>query len=348
MAVAIGWHADAIDARIASIRYRLLQPMAALQAGGTSVALFDDQQPLGDYSAIVFSKSYGPHAIDIARAARGLNVGVIFDLCDNIFAAHQAGKASEQRVARLREMLALATHLTFSTAELAKQILALRYHRTDRSTVIADVIAKSAEPTDAITRRGERDLTALDRFLRRNPGALHCIWFGKSLGALSGYVHVDRAVRELEAFARVRPVTLTIQSDERLRYLLARRRWHVPTHYVPWRLDTADAALARHRVALIPVERNAYTIGKTINRPATALLNGLDVVADPIPAYEELRSFIELDDWQRGLRDAGAHEADASSGVARGRAYLEANYGAVAIAGQWRRMLETEIALLPA
>ena len=48
-------------------------------------------------------------------------------------------------------------------------------------------------------------------------------------------------------------------------------------------------ALARHRVAVIPVECNAYTVGKTMNRPATAIMAGLGVVGDAIPSYEELR-----------------------------------------------------------
>ena len=189
-----------------------------------------------------------------------------------------------------------------------------------------------------------RHIDALDRFLTRHDGALHCIWFGKSLGALSGYVHVDRAVRELKALARTHPVTLTVQSDERLRFLLARLRWRIPVHYIPWSLGTADSALARHRVAVIPVERNAYTLGKTINRPATALLNDLYVIADPIPAYEELRPFIELDDWQRGLADALSDEAAVRARVAAGQRHLRDHYNAEAIATRWRTVIDGEMA----
>src|SRR3546814_16523013 len=71
---------------------------------------------------------------------------------------------------------------------------------------------------------------------------------------------------------------------------------------MPWAMNSFYEALSVHDAAVIPVERNGYTIGKTINRPATAILAGLGVIADSIDAYEELRPFIALDDWQGGLR----------------------------------------------
>src|SRR3546814_4007213 len=69
--------------------------------------------------------------------------------------------------------------------------------------------------------------------------------------------------------ARHRPVTLTVISNSRLKYLKARLGWRgVPTHYMPWAMNSFYEALSVHDAAVIPVERNGYTIGKTINRPA--------------------------------------------------------------------------------
>ena len=98
--ITIGWHADTVDTRLASIRYRLLEPMAALAAQGMVIGLFDDRQPIAAYRAILFSKSHGHEAIEIARSAQGAGVPVIFDLCDNLFEGHRAGKVSAQRIAR--------------------------------------------------------------------------------------------------------------------------------------------------------------------------------------------------------------------------------------------------------
>ena len=154
---------------------------------------------------------------------------------------------------------------------------------------------------------------------------------------LAGMAHVDTAVVALEQFAKYRQSTLTIISDRRWQYLLGRRKWALPTFYQPFAPDSFQAALARHDVAIIPVVKNPYTIGKSINRPATAVLAGLGVVADPLDSYLELRPFIELGDWQVGLsryskgKDARNSEA---------RRYLESRYSLNAVGQHWLRLVE--------
>ena len=110
----------------------------------------------------------------------------------------------------------------------------------------------------------------------------------------------------------------------------------------PSRVEEVQAIVricAEHRVALIPVQRNDYTTGKSINRPATAILAGLGVVADSIGSYEELRPYVALDDWQGGL----ARYADDWTGeqprLAAARAHLEHRYGAGTAAARWDAVL---------
>lgn len=337
-AARFGWHADSYDTSLASIRYRLLMPLEALQAQGVPIARFDPARDPASYDAVIFSKSHSAGAVAAAQALRAAGRGVIFDLCDNLIAAHAVRHVSDARLARFRAMLDAATHLTFSTAMLAEQIGAAVPGATADRRVIPDALDMPDTLPPPSSRDGLRQMAALDRFLARRPDALHAIWFGKSLGSVSGYAHLH-AVADLLA-AQPFPITLTVVSNAPLRWLLGRWRWRLPVHYVGWRQETAHAVLQRHRVAVLPVASNDYTVGKTINRPATALLAGLGVVADSIPSYEELRPFVALDDWEGGLaRYYRQWEAEQPL-LAAGRAHLAARYSPLAVARQWQAVLD--------
>ncbi|WP_133365184.1 hypothetical protein [Qipengyuania sediminis] len=336
----IGWHADSFDAKLASVRYRVIQPMAALNALGLAVERLADDGDPARYDAVIFSKSHGKPALALAGAARAGGVPIVYDLCDNFLAASQARHMSSARLGRANAMLAMADTLSFSTATLAEQLRAEYPDLTAEMVVVPDTIDPPA--VRAEWGRG-RALAALDRFLAGHPGALHCVWFGNSLGRLSGYVHVGLAAEELRQFSAHLPVTLTVISNDRFGFWRASRRWRVPVHYVPWSLAVQGPALARHRVALIPVERNAYTLGKTINRPATALMAGLGVVASAIPSYEELRPYIFLDDWQAGLAAYARPDDPAWDRIGEAQALLTARYGSAAVAARWQEVIATTV-----
>jgi hypothetical protein len=193
------------------------------------------------------------------------------------------------------------------------------------------------------TKAEQKQLHQLERFLSLHGRALHCVWFGKSQGQLSGFAHIDAAVNELQAFSRMHPVTLTIISNARWRYWTAAARWKLPTHYMPWSLNTFDQSLACHQVAIVPVERNQYTIGKTINRPATAIAAGLGVIADSIDSYEELRPFIPLDDWQGGLVRYLNHPPREDHHLEAARQHLHERYGRDAVGQLWHDFLELAV-----
>lgn len=339
-AALVGWHADSFNPALASVRYRLLAPLCALQAQGFQIEKFDGARPAGSYRALLFCKSESPEAVAIARAARDAGTALIYDICDNVFAACEAGRFSDARLDRVRTLLSLATHVTFSTQTLADQFAEHMPNLPAGRSVIADALDTAPPPTSAPRWGPRRDLARLRHFLKGHEGALHCVWFGKSLGRLSGYVHVDAAVAELERFARSHRVTLTIISNSRTGFIMAAHKWRVPTHYMPWDLATFGDALALHRVALIPLENNQYTAGKTLNRPATALLAGLGVIADPIASYEELRPFCTFGDWQSGLARYARWDDSADAMVAAGQGWLADRYSPEAVARQWAELIE--------
>lgn len=340
----IGWYSDSFNPALASVRYRLLAPLQALQARGLRIEKFDATRPPGSYRAIIFCKSESPEALDAARRAKAAGTAIIYDICDNVFAASDAGKFSDARLKRIRGLMGLASHVTFSTPTLAEQFGEHMPDLHSCRSVIADTLDIFPQAGVRSDWRARWHLAALKRFLRRNDGALHCVWFGKSLGKLSGYIHLDKAAGELARFAETQPVTLTVISNDRAGFWKAARKWRVPTHYMPWSLATFAEALSLHRVALIPLENNRYTAGKTFNRPATALLAGLGVIADPIASYEELAPFITLGDWQDGLARYARWDAATQDAVVAGQAWLAERYCPDAVATHWAEMIERALA----
>ncbi|MDF2493967.1 hypothetical protein [Sphingomonas sp.] len=338
-AARFGWHADSYDTSLASIRYRLLMPLAALRGEGVPIEQFDSARDPASYDAVIFSKSHSAGAVAAAQALRAAGRAVVLDLCDNLIAAHAARHVSDARLARFRAMLDAATHLTFSTAMLAEQIGAAVPSATINRRVIPDALDMPDSLPPPTTPGGLRQMAALDRFLAKHPAALHAIWFGKSLGSVSGYAHLHAVADRLAA--QPFPITLTVVSNAPVRWWLGRWRWRLPVHYVGWRQETATAVLQRHRVAVLPVASNDYTVGKTINRPATALLAGLGVVADAIPSYEELRPFVALDDWDGGLARYHHHWPAEQPRLAAAREHLAVRYSAQAVAREWQAMLDT-------
>ena len=323
---------------MASIRLRLLEPLAHLKAQGIDIDLYNPARGPAAYDAVIFSKSFGSEAQQIARDVQAAGGSVIFDICDNIF----EGKASPKRrrkIAQLRVMLELADVITISTPQLAAQLIAQAPEIEGRCRIIPDVLETMAGAGRTPRPAEARELARLDAFLARHEGALHCVWFGKSQGSLSGFAHIGKAVAELRRFAGRHPVTLTIISNARWRYWLTGYWRKIPVHYMPWSLATFDTALRAHDVAIVPLARNGYTIGKTINRPATAIAAGLGVIADAIDSYEELRPFIALDDWQGGLERYHARPAGQDPDIAAAHAHLLSRYDRTVVGAQWEALL---------
>ena len=98
-----------------------------------------------------------------------------------------------------------------------------------------------------------------------------------------------------------------------------------------------------HDVALIPIEQNSYTIGKTINRPATAIMAGLGVVADALPAYEELRPYIWLDTWREGLEYYRRCNIPMDPALKLARQHLEDSYCVSRLGEMWLNIMSKAI-----
>lgn len=332
------WHADSFDPALASIRLRLLQPMDALRARGFDVRPLTGDPP--DSGLIIFSKSESPEALSIAEEAAARGQPLIYDICDNVFEKPSRDERDEASKQRVRRLLELATIVTCSTQPLAELLGQEAPVIATKTEIVVDALEDTKTGLASASLMERVRLWRLRRFLKRNAGALHLIWFGKCKNGYAGIEHLEPAVRMVESLHLARPATLTVISNRRKIYRRCSSAWRIPKFYLPWSLATFGAALRLHDVAIIPVGRNSYTVGKSINRPATALMAGLGVIADPIPAYEELSPFIYLGDWERGLTVYARTVPDGDDRVAAAQSYLRGRYGAWVVADRWAELIE--------
>jgi hypothetical protein len=83
----IGWKVSQLTVSMASIRYRALLPMLALESVGVRNRLFSSglQSNLEGLDALVIVKSFTEDDLFLAHQAASKGIRVVFDLCDNIF-----------------------------------------------------------------------------------------------------------------------------------------------------------------------------------------------------------------------------------------------------------------------
>lgn len=83
----VGWCVASLSLDMASVRYRALLPLLALEAKGFTCSLFTSQGPvnLESLDALVVVKAFSVESLALVQRARALNMPVIIDLCDNVF-----------------------------------------------------------------------------------------------------------------------------------------------------------------------------------------------------------------------------------------------------------------------
>lgn len=331
----VGWYASSFDSSIASIRVRCHFPARKLRRQGLRTEFYAPFRR-SHYGVVVFSKTYDNRAL--AEAARLKDVGckVILDLCDNHFFGEDADPAIRERTLRLERMVDIADLVLTSTMHLEAQLVNRFPQLASRTSVIPDY---PEEPSGRISLGSRFSLHGLRRFQARHSGALRLIWFGNhgANNAPAGMKDLRRVRQVLETHGS--PLTLTVMSNSRATFDEVCRGWSIPTHYLEWSLDRVDAVLRKHDVAIVPIDLNPFTLAKTINRPATALRNGLGVIADGIPSYEELRPFIWLDDWPGGLEHYSRVRPQNDPRLYAARAHLARACDANAITELWAAAL---------
>ena len=338
------WQAPAFSDTVASIRIRCIQVMVELGQMGLRVEKFSVSRP-SPYNAVVFSKAYRTSDLEVATRLKREGVSVVFDICDDHIYAAKTSPVLDERASRLQQMLNLADRVVVSTVTLGVAMAEYFPLVAGKITVIPDaldpLVIKRGSTKGRLRLTDSAHLWRIEGFLKRRREALKLVWFGNhGVGhAQSGMADLLEVRSALEDYAATKPLTLTVISNSYRKYLSVCKAWQFPTCYVPWRLATFTQVLALHDVAILPVSRNPFTLAKTNNRPATAVLSGLGVIADSIPSYEELNPYIWLDDWPEGLIAYAEDTAYELSRLEKAKQYLFQKYSGAAIANQWRDLL---------
>lgn len=155
----IAWKLASNDPRLASSRYRCLIPVLYLRLRGIVSVIYAADEPVDFFDkleAIVFVKSFSMHDVIQARIAQRLQIPIILDLCDNIFALSMKG-ARKEFVSGFKEMAKLADYIVVPSHYLMTVVLREIEFEKSRVTIIPDGVETEADSKTSFSlMRGRR------------------------------------------------------------------------------------------------------------------------------------------------------------------------------------------------
>ncbi|WP_428852403.1 hypothetical protein [Imbroritus primus] len=176
-----------------------------------------------------------------------------------------------------------------------------------------------------------------------SPDARRLLWYGNH-GALHGgrFGMIDLVDNRaaLERIAREFDVELVVVSNHAKKFEQLIAPLAIPSRYVEWSPARVQEELARADIVLVPNSCDAFSLGKSANRTALALMAGHPVVATPTPALVPLGDCIEAGDFYIGIRRYLTDPQRVAAHIAIARERCEQLYGQAAIAGAWLSVLD--------
>ncbi len=333
------WLPKNAEARVASTRIRCLNNLSQLRADGFPIELYKSRHA-ANYRAVIFSKAYKPKHVNLAEQLKRQGSKIVFDLCDNHFLL-------EEGRGELRQLFELADHWVVSSDNLAT-VVKTEMGTGKPLTVIEDAVEETLHgPLMDIPGRlsAQRALLRLRGQLEEAAqrwGSTPLVWFGNHKASYgdAGMQHLHAVKALLADIHREKPITLTVISNSRESFDSLIGDWPLPTFYLEWSAHNFMRALQLHRIAIIPIDVNAFTAAKTNNRIALSLAQGLGVVADSIDSYRVFSECACLDNWREGLRTYLREPEVLDSHIAMGQALIRRDFSLPVIAARWRAVLE--------
>jgi hypothetical protein len=337
------WWPHTTDRRTASYRLRCAQIISALRAEQVDCGEWKIGMPAP--SVLVLSKRYDAATIKTATELRAsYGTRLLLDLCDNHFYSNDTSPMWHRRADELRKAIKAVDGVVASTKALA-QVIRNEVPEASNISIIGDAAELPTTPHDISMKRfiAEWQLRRLESFLttRIPEKNRRLIWFGNhgsgyADGGMADLRSVERLIHE---FSSTTPLHLTIISNNRDTYRRLTEDWKISSTYLPWRAQNFSRILKLHGTCIIPIRSNPFTICKTNNRVATALLHGLSVISDSIPSYQEFDKYITLDDWPTGLQNSTTSQSTLDSRIVAGANFVIRNYGIQQIKSQWHETL---------
>ena len=133
----IGWKIQSLTAGIASVRYRALLPMLALESVDVQNRLFSSSLELNldGLDALVIVKSFTPDDLFLAQHAASRGIRVVIDLCDNIFLGNYGKSAGKTSPAQIFDAIAIQADAIVVTTEPLAAIVRQRISHVQVSVI---------------------------------------------------------------------------------------------------------------------------------------------------------------------------------------------------------------------
>ena len=134
--LSVGWKVPTLAAGIASVRYRAVLPMLALEGAEVHSRLFRSglESNLDGLHVLVIVKSFTADDIRLAQLAAARGIGVVYDLCDNIFIPGYAGRSNVPPPAQVFLQIVQHANCVVTTTEPLAQ--AIRQRAPDLPVVV--------------------------------------------------------------------------------------------------------------------------------------------------------------------------------------------------------------------
>lgn len=276
----------------AGVRIRYRRIAASLLQRGTELSLriIDDVRlpELGDHDVYLFSKIADARAITLAHDLNAAGRLIGADLFDDYFSQHDDSRFIVQRQ-WLRTIAPLLDFFLCSTSRMADVLrqevpLAPVIQMNDPFAQFDEAALANAIEHKLLQARDERIIRVAWFGMGDNPhfdvGLHDLAGFGSALRRLEA-----RAFRvELEVMTNRRALTAT--GFEQL------RRLGVQYSVSEWSEAAEADLLDRSLVAFIPVNSQAFSIAKSLNRAVTAFSHGAQILSPGYPLYQALERFV--------------------------------------------------------
>lgn len=297
----LSWIPASKNPSSASFRLRVAMIMEELRKRGHICEFYSESSR---FDILIVSKKYDSNTLQIMERAKAKNpkCRIVFDICDNHFHTDKKDVRQIQnhsnKVNSLNRALELADAVTTSSKYLTFVIASLCQIESDVIYTIEDCFETEQK---LIQKKGiKRWLAELKfRWLKWqlktiNESKDRFVWFGThgveyAEGGMTDLLEQQQAIFETLGNSNR---SLTIISNSYFKYKRISRKLNVRTFYVPWNQYTVDRILRLHAFLLLPIKLTPFTSSKSSNRLVTAMTNGLLVICDMIPAYEELRQHV--------------------------------------------------------
>jgi len=298
-----------------SSRLRAYDVAAALRRQFGVISHFPPFHLAACPDALVLQKECGAPALQLARRVRAAGGRVLFDVCDPLWL--QAA-VNRERGWDVDAAMSLADEVIVPTPAMRRAVAAA--YPAAECRVIADAVTITSPVPKA--------------HVARVP---FCVgWFG----TFFNLPHLESVIPALEQLGARHPVRLRIIGPPPRGPLPGAGR--VPVEFVPWTLETYEAALLGCDTVVLPMPLDAWNFTKSPNRLQLCLGLGLPAVISPVPAWVDLLrdcpelAFVATEpaDWLAHLERLTDARLRARLGAAGAR-WIAAEHTMERRAGEW-------------